>query len=143
MVLHGSQRTTMDLDLVVDPAPEPGRKLMALFGSLGLEPRLPVKLEDFADPALRRQWIEEKEIAVFTVLDPKQPLFAIDLFLEPPLPFEELFARSELRHHPQCRIRVASIDDLVRMKLQADRPKDRLDIYTLRGIQNLREEDES
>jgi hypothetical protein len=142
VVLHGAQRNTMDLDIVVDPSPEAGRRLIQLFRTRGLMPRLPVPLEDFADPDLRRQWREEKEIDVFTVLNPDEPFFAIDLFLEPPIPFEELYARSELRHHAGYRVRVASVDDLVRMKLEADRPKDRLDIYNLRNLPRLEQQDE-
>lgn len=141
VVLHGAFRSTLDLDMVIDPAPDESRRLMELFESLGLVPRLPVEMMDFANPTIRERWAKEKEIQVFTVLDERQPLFAIDLFLEPPIPFEELFARSEVHDHSQCRIRVASVDDLVRMKLLADRPKDRLDIYKLRTIQGLQKDD--
>lgn len=54
--------------------------------------------------------------------------------------FEGLFARSELREADGVRIRLASIPDLLAMKAQADRDKDREDERQLRAIQSISEE---
>jgi Nucleotidyl transferase AbiEii toxin, Type IV TA system len=53
-IAHGSQRLTVDLDIVVDPRPANGRRLIAALADLGAEYRLSsgrwMKLSRDADP---------------------------------------------------------------------------------------------
>ena len=77
--------------------------------------------------------------AVFSMRDPDDPLRQVDLFAEEPVPFEELWERSELVRLEETSVRVASIPDLITMKELARRPLDADDIAQLRRIQTLRE----
>ncbi len=63
---------------------------------MGLRPRVPVDPEAFADPDQRQRWIEERGMMVFNLYDPKDPLRSVDLFVQPPIPFDELWSRSRL-----------------------------------------------
>jgi hypothetical protein len=56
VVLHGFARLTGDVDLAIDLQPAEARKAVATFGQLGLRPRLPVDLMQFADPSVRTTW---------------------------------------------------------------------------------------
>ena len=64
-VLHGFARLTADLDLIIDLEPAEAKKALAALHGLGFQPRPPVTLDDFADAAKRRQWIETKGLRVF------------------------------------------------------------------------------
>ncbi|MGH9156521.1 MAG: hypothetical protein ACRD1K_11950, partial [Acidimicrobiales bacterium] len=78
-VLHGYARLTADLDLSIDlEADRPGRAVDALT-SIGLLPLLPVPPGDFADPDIRRSWVEERNLKVFTFRDPTDPMVQVDL----------------------------------------------------------------
>ncbi len=135
VVLHGHARLTVDLDLVVDLAPDAARRTIAALLGLGLRPLAPVDAYEFADNALRQRWIAEKGMRVFSLYDPDQPLRTVDLFVESPIDFEELWRESEVVPLRSTAIRVASIPHLIRMKTLAGRRQDRDDLEKLEEIQ--------
>lgn len=138
VVLHGYARLTADIDLVVDLAPEQALRAIAALTRIGMRPRAPVDAQAFADAGARRTWIEEKGMKVFSMHDPDRPLVEVDLFVEPPIAFEELVARAEWIAIGERRVRVASIADLIAMKRAAGRPKDQEDIAALEAIARRR-----
>jgi predicted nucleotidyltransferase len=73
-------------------------------------------------------------MTVFSLWDPDDPMLAVDLFVVEPVPFHDLFARSETIDLGGVRARVASIDDLIAMKRIAGRPVDLEDVDALRAI---------
>jgi len=133
-VLHGDARLTADIDLVVDLEPAEVEKTLAAMKTLGLRPRAPVDPLGFADEKVRRSWIEEKGMMVFSFWDPSVPMREVDLFVEHPIPFAELWARSEVIELRETSVRVASIADLIALKRLAGRPEDLQDIEALETI---------
>lgn len=134
VVLHGFARLTADIDVIVDFDPEPLTRALRGLESIGLRPRAPVAIAGFADPATRQAWIAEKGLRVFTLWDSQNPLRQVDLFVEHPLDFDAMYARSSLVPTGRATVRVASIDDLITMKKRAARPEDLLDIEALEAI---------
>ena len=134
VVLHGHARMTADVDLVVDLAPDEAAKTIKALVSLGFKPRPPVDPEGFADPKMRQSWVAEKGMMVFTMFDPANPMRVVDLFVTQPLPFQELWAGSEVLPLATTSVRVASIQDLIRIKRAAGRPRDIEDIEALEAI---------
>ena len=84
--------------------------------------------------SIREAWIRDRGMQVFSMVDPSDPMRVVDLFVSHPIPFEELWSRSEEIHLTGTTVRVASIPDLIRMKRQAGRPEDRTDIEHLEAI---------
>jgi len=141
VVIHGHARLTADVDLVIDLAPENVRLAIDALTSRGFRPTLPVNATDFADEATRRQWVEARNLQVFSLVDPANPFIGVDLFAREPIPFHELWSHAEiidLNGHP---IRIASLDDLIRMKQTAGRPQDIADIEELERIARKRHGD--
>lgn len=138
-VLHGHARLTADVDLVIDLDPAECRLALGVLARLGFQPRLPVDALDFCDPARRRSWIEEKGMRVFSLVDPENPLRAVDLFAEHVLDFEELWLRSEEIPLRGISVRVASIAHLIELKRLAGRPKDLEDVKRLEEIRRRKE----
>lgn len=138
VVLHGYARLTADVDIVVDLAPGEAIKAIAALTRIGMVPRAPVHARDFADPEKRRAWVEEKGMRVFSMHDPRRPLIEVDVFVEPPLPFDALLARADWIALGDQRVPVACIEDLVTMKRDAGRPKDHEDIAALEAIARRR-----
>jgi hypothetical protein len=137
-VLHGHARLTADVDLVMDLEPEEVRKGIDALVKHGLTPRLPVDPYAFADPDIRKHWIEHKDMRVFSMWNPDQPLVSVDLFVEHPIEFDLLWSRAQVTDLGPLSIRIASIPDLIRMKKLANRPQDLIDIEKLTEIQNLK-----
>jgi hypothetical protein len=133
-VLHGYPRLTVDIDLVVDLAPEEALKAIEVLSALGLVPRVPVTASEFADRDKREGWIREKSMRVFTMLDPNNPMRQVDLFVESPIPFDLLWKRAEILPLVGTSVRVAAIEDIITMKRIAARPQDLVDIEALEAI---------
>jgi hypothetical protein len=133
-LLHGYARLTVGVDLIVDLAPAEAAKAIDVLSSIGLVPRVPVAAREFADPAKRQAWMNERNMRVFTMIDPANALRQVDLFVEPPMDFEGLWSRAAVMRLDETDVRVASIADLVAMKREAGRPQDLVDIEALEAI---------
>ena len=134
VVLHGHARLTADLDLVIDLSPEEAEKAIDALVGIGLRPRAPVDPADFADVSIRRRWVTEQGMLVFSMWDPQNPMRSVDLFAEYPIEFDQLYGRAELLPLADTAVRVASIPDLIQMKRLGGRPQDLIDIEALEAI---------
>lgn len=142
-VLHGFARLTGDVDLAVDLSPAEASKAIRVLTDLGLRPRAPVDPLGFADEHTRRRWSEEKGMRVFSLWDPAKPMREVDLFVENPIDFDQLWGRSVLIELSTTQVRVVSIPDLIALKRIAGRPQDLTDIEALEAILRKRERDEN
>ena len=134
VVLHGYARLTADVDLVVDLDEEHAKKAIETLVGMGLQPRVPVNPIEFADRSIRERWIRDRGMQVFSMFDPSNPMRVVDLFVDHPLPFEDLWARSAKFELQDTSVRVASIPDLIHLKRLAGRPVDQTDIEQLEAI---------
>ena len=134
VVLHGYARMTVDVDLIVDLEAGPATKAIEALVGMGLKPRVPVNPKDFADRSIREAWIRDRGMQVFSMFDPSNPMRVVDLFVDHPIPFEELWSRSDLVELSQTTVRVVSIPDLIELKRRAGRPQDLADIEQLEAI---------
>ena len=136
VILHGYLRATADLDLVIGLAPENCRRGLQALSEIGFKPRLPVPIEDFADPRKREAWVEQRNMHVFQLWDPNKPLRALDLFVKEPIAFGSLLRHAEVKDIDGIPVRVASIEHLIEMKRAAGRTRDLDDIAKLRQIRD-------
>ena len=136
VVMHGHSRLTADVDIVVDLDPDEARRAVQALVDLGLKPRAPVNPLDFAEPQIRRQWIEEKGLQVFSFWDPVHPLRAVDIFTEHPIPFDDLWKRAVDVDLGGVHVRIASKADLILLKEKSGRDVDLEDIRALRNLQD-------
>jgi hypothetical protein len=82
--LHGYQRFTKDVDLVIELVADRALKALQTLEAMGYKPTVPVKLTDFADPAIREAWIRDKGMMVFQMYS-DQTRMSIDIFVQYPL----------------------------------------------------------
>lgn len=139
--LHGHQRFTKDLDLALELA---GAKLLDALLALeeeGYRPTVPVRLAEFADPEVRERWIREKNMQVFQMYHDSRRV-TVDIMVTIPVPFEDLWKRALDVRLERTTVKVASIEDLIRMKRDAGRPQDLMDIEALETIRRLLEEED-
>jgi hypothetical protein len=135
--IHGYQRMTADLDLVIQLDTPNLLKAIHALSSLGYKPTIPAKAEQFADAATRQLWIETKNMKVFGMISTQYPETTVDIFVNEPFDFSseyESALRAELT--PDVNIRIVTIPTLIKMKQEAGRPRDLDDIEHLRLIQD-------
>lgn len=138
VVLHGHARLTVDVDLIVDLDEGQAAKVIEVLVAMGLRPRVPVEPGEFAKQAVRETWIRDRGMQVFSMYDPVNPMRIVDLFVTHPIPFDELWSRSQRFELQDTAVRVASIPDLVRLKRLSGRPQDLSDIEQLEAILEAR-----
>ncbi len=139
--LYGYARLTMDLDIMVDLSDENLSRLVAIMGENGYTPRIPVNPQEFISTEKRDEWVKEKGAVVFTFIDPKKPFKQIDIFLCNPIDFEEAYKRKTVMSVGGINMNIVSIDDLVKIKSFAGRPRDMEDISHLEIIMKLKKEE--
>lgn len=134
VIMHGHLRATRDLDLVIGLQPDNCAKAMDALSGIGLRPRLPVMLADFADPAKREDWSQNRNMLVLQLWDPANPERSVDVFVREPLDFHTMLSDAAIKDLDGILIPVASIRHLIVLKQAAGRPRDMDDIEALREI---------
>jgi ABC-type sugar transport system substrate-binding protein len=133
--LHGYIRATQDLDLVVGLSPENALSAIQALAALDYRPQVPVAMEDFADPAKRRDWVETKGMEVFSLVSDAHPETTVDLFVTEPFSFEEEY-RLAHRFEIAPGVEVATLrpQALIAMKRAVGRARDLDDIQHLEWL---------
>lgn len=134
VVIHGYARLTADIDLVIDLEKDNVLRCVVALTARGLRPLLPVAAADFADEKIRNDWTENRNLQVFTMRDPHNPMLTVDLFARPPIPFGDLWTDAETLSLGGRPIRIASLAHLIAMKRTAGRPQDLIDVERLEAI---------
>lgn len=133
---HQVNRATVDLDIILHLEKENILKFNSVLAKLGFKPRVPVDGNDLADADKRREWIQEKNMVVFSYFHPEHPFALIDIFVEEPKPFEQMERNKLIVQAFGVKIPVVGLQDLIALKEQAARPKDLLDIQMLKEKQH-------
>ncbi len=138
--LHGFYRSTLDLDIILLLSDSNLGKFVKVIRKLGLVPRAPVKIEDFANAALRKIWIKNKNMKAFTLYDPDFQRKYLDVVIDHPLDFQQAFKRKKVFKDRGLSVPVIAVSDLLRMKKSADRMRDVIDIMGLKEAQRIKRE---
>ncbi len=135
VVAYGHVRITQDIDLVLDLSTDSLKRTLTALQSLGYRPLIPVYLFDFADPELRHDWIENRNMKVFNLVSDRYPDVVIDIFPREPFSFEAEFTKAAWKEiAPNVRAHVVTIPTLIALKTEASRPRDLDDIDKLRKL---------
>ena len=135
VMAHGYQRTTVDLDLVVQLLPQNLLTALEALGLLGYQPRIPVSAEQFADPLQRDEWLREKGMLVFQLHSDKHRSTPIDIFVYEPFDFDTEYEQAVLEPlAPGIDARIIRLETLLQMKRSANRLKDLADLEALEKI---------
>ena len=116
-VLHGASSVTFDLDLAVALDGENGTAIICALAPFDPFPPQFGSSKNFV-------WDERSLFGVVMTLMTKAGKIDILRVLPEIDSFEGLLNRSELRQFYELEVRIASIDDLIAMKVAAGRPKD-------------------
>lgn len=138
--LHGYSRVTGDLDIVISLKEEETQKFVRCCKALGLLPRVPVAIEDFANASKRESWIRDKNMKVFSVYNPKNMMEHIDVMTENFIAFETLYKNRIVLSEGNIHLSVAGITDIIKLKKISGRERDKIDIAALEKILEFKNE---
>ena len=128
VALHGAVRGTVDVDLVIRLRESDFLRAERALMSLGLHPRLPVTASEIF--RYREEYIRNRNLTAWSFVNPALPSEIVDVILT-----EDLAKMKVRRIKVRGRtVRVASIEDLIRMKRSSGRPQDLEDVGALRRL---------
>ncbi len=134
---HGYQRMTSDLDLVIQLDTDNITRAMNTLKRLDYTPIMPVSVTDFADQDKRKNWVETRNMQVFSLQSDQYPETTIDIFATEPFNFDHEYSKSiRAELTPKICFNVVSIQTLIKMKQSASRARDIDDIEHLELILN-------
>ena len=130
--IYGANRSTYDIDILVDLSDENLTGLLKTVKELKMVPQLPVDINDIKSEKIRNQWINDKNLIVFSLYKQDEPYHTVDIFLKPVIDFGEIYDRKKIIKYNDFEIHVISKEDLINLKSMANRKKDIIDIEELR-----------
>jgi len=137
VVLHGYMRSTADLDLIVFLEEKNLENFFNALKTIGYRPKVPVTKEQFKDKKQRDLWKKEKGMIVFSFIYKDPPFQLIDMFVEEPIAFEELYKKRKNIDAGSVKVPLIGIDHLLKLKRMAGRNKDLDDIVQLNEIKRI------
>ncbi|MCX6156143.1 MAG: hypothetical protein NT007_18495 [Candidatus Kapabacteria bacterium] len=135
VVFYGYLRLTTDIDIVIDFEQNNIDKAIVILKKLGYQPLIPVNIDDFADSEIRKKWIEEKNIIVFSLISQNFIETPIDIFVDIPFCFHEEYknlVRAEIASGVFANF--LSYERLIKMKQLSNRELDISDIQHLEQL---------
>lgn len=134
--LYGIPRMTYDIDLILDLDDKNLKKFLNLLKSWGFKPKVPVDIMDFANSNKREDWIKNKNMKAFNLVNSEWAISEIDVVIDSPVDYEKGHKRLKHIMLHGVSIPVISIDDLIKMKQITERQQDKADIRYLRKLKN-------
>ena len=131
---HGIPRMTYDIDLLLLLEDKNLKKFLSLMKSWGFKPKVPVRLMDFADSGKREDWIKNKNMKAFNLVNPGWAVSEIDIIINTPVNYIKAARNLNYIKLQGVSIPTISIKDLIRMKSVSGRIQDKEDIKNLRKI---------
>ncbi len=142
VVMHGYRRHTDDLDLYVLLETKNLERFFEALRSAGYSPKAPATKDQFMDNKQREKWKKEKGMIVFSFCENDPPFKLIDMFVDEPIKFEEIYKEKAIVKVGSISIPVISVKHLIRLKKQAGRDRDKNDIIQLNEIKRLSSNDQ-
>ena len=135
--LLGGQRSTSDLDILVEMSDVNLSKIVKILKKRGYCVKQPVDPMGIADKPTRHDWIHNKNMKAFNFYKENE-FKEIDIIIETPVSFE--VAKKTIQHIKlgTLTIPVISIANLIKMKKKADRDIDRTDIKELKALRQFK-----
>jgi hypothetical protein len=129
--LHGVERATMDVDLVLAMNESNLRCFLSAATRLKLKPILPVPLQSLCDAKQLDAWVREKRLIAYSLHSATPNLPTVDIIVRPAVPFERMYRNRIDKDVGGVPLSLASIDDLIALKTGTGRKQDASDIKAL------------
>lgn len=134
--LHGIPRMTYDIDLLLDMDDRNIESFIRLLKGWGFKPKVPVDIAEFADGAKRNDWIKNKNMKAFNLMNPEWAIREIDILIDTPVDFARADRGKKVVVIQGVPVPVIGIDDLIVMKEKAGRQQDAADVRILKELRD-------
>ncbi|MEY4876444.1 MAG: hypothetical protein RL708_1593 [Bacteroidota bacterium] len=134
--IFGIPRMTADIDLLVSYEENNLRNFNSVLSRLHFIPQIPVPIIQLAKKENRDELIKTKNLIAYSFFNANSKAAHIDVLVDVPIAFDELWNRKEIRTFQNTMIKIVSIDDLIKLKEYSNRLQDQHDILLLSKLKN-------
>ena len=118
--------------------PRTHAEVSTALATLGFHPRIPVTVDDVADPATRDRWFRDHGMVVLALHSEQHADTSIDVFMREPFDVLQEHACADVAEiAPGVPLRIVRLATLLDMKRAAGREQDRADIAELSRLHGL------
>ncbi len=128
--LLGARRTTSDLDILVEMSDLNLAKVVNILKKQRYHVKQPVDPIGIADKKTRDNWINNKHMKTFNFYKDND-FRQVDIIIDSPVSYEQAKEDAILINAGDIKLKVISINKLIKMKRKAGREIDKLDIKEL------------
>lgn len=128
VALHGAVRGTVDIDIIIKWTLKNLQKSEQIFKEYGLESRLPVIAEDIFQ--FRDEYIKNRNLTAWSFYHPQRQSDQIDIIIS----YDLAGKKTKSVRIPGGNIQILALNELIKMKQQAGREQDLLDIKALQKV---------
>ena len=128
VALHGAVRGTVDIDFVIALNQRSFRQTEKALNSIGLKSRLPIVADEAFN--FREEYIKNRNLIAWSFNNPDNPLEIVDIIITE----DAKQIKSVTKTFNGTKIKIAAIDDLIKMKKKSGRKQDIEDIKALEDL---------
>lgn len=129
--IYGVPRMTADIDLILDFDYENLKQFEICVVDAFYQSQIPISLSLLSTQQERVKLIKEKNLIAFSYFNTRANVMSMDVLIDIPLEFAEMWERKTTRTTDGIDIHVVSVDDLIKLKEYSNRKQDIDDIYLL------------
>ncbi len=129
VALHGAIRGTIDLDFVIALNENQYKCVEKALASIGLVPRLPVSAKEIFQ--FRDEYIKNRNLVAWSFINHNNPLEVVNIIIT----HDAKKMKTQTLHVGGMSVKIATIDELVKMKKESGRPQDIEDVKALEKLQ--------
>lgn len=126
LALHGIVRATMDVDFVLTLRQSDFESAERALNKINLKSRLPVRAQDIIK--MRKEYIEERNLIAWSFVDYANLSRQVDILITKDL--KKL--KTQVLSVAGRKIQVATLQEILKMKEEAGRPQDLIDIANIK-----------
>ncbi len=128
VAMHGAVRGTVDIDLAIALTRESFENAEKAMQEIDLQSVLPVSANEVFN--FREEYIQNRNLVDWSFRNPQNPLEMVDILIT-----EDASQVDAIEKHAfDMSIRIASIDEIIRMKRKSNRAQDIEDIQALEKL---------
>jgi hypothetical protein len=135
--LHGSLRSTADLDILVEMSDENLGKIVEILRDKGYRVMRPVDPMKITDKEIREDWVKNKHMKALNFYREGE-LEEVDIVIESTVGYDEAKESVIRVEIDDLTLPVIGIDQLIAMKQETGRAVDKLDVEELTKIKKLK-----
>ena len=129
VALHGAVRGTVDLDFVIALELDQFTAMEKALADIGLTSRLPITANEVFN--FRDEYINKRNLVAWAFVNQANPLEMVDIIIT----HNADKMKTATKSVDGLTIKIATIDELIKMKRQSGRPQDMEDIKALERLQ--------